>query len=525
MKLLSITVEEFRELYQGTPVVGLEDLLYRFDGSAEHFLEGMRFKLFRLNAIYSIVNKKGEVIPFRMNRAQHKVYAQSLRHPRLVILKSRQQGISTFYLVNFLDDAVTIPDLQVGLLLQNRAAATKMLARAKRVFELIRPEHRELLGIKDLKADNATTLKLDNNSSLEISTSFRSATLHRLHISEIGEIAQKYPLKLNELLTGTMQAIYHTNPFVIESTAKGRNHFYKMWNDSVRAQDEPTDDDFIPVFLSWIEDPTCRLGAKKFTFSPEEEQYFSDLHVELEREQKVFYAARARKLGKHMFQEYPSVPDEAFYADKSGTFYAELFELNVRKQGRIMDNLYDPNIPVQVSIDLGVDGYFVLCFFQVYNHPSGYQQFHIIDEFFSTGESLKYYADYLHNWEHSNNIKRVIVPHDMNQRELGIGKTRFKQWQEYGITNMFLLDRGEIHDGIEQVMGIIPELRIDRKCRYLIECFDNHSREWDERREIWKEKQESTELTHGADAIRYMAIGAQLHETKPIRKQHSGARV
>jgi len=43
-------------------------------------------KLWRLNNLYSIIDKLGDPIPFKMNRAQFKVYAKTLEHPRVIIL-------------------------------------------------------------------------------------------------------------------------------------------------------------------------------------------------------------------------------------------------------------------------------------------------------------------------------------------------------------------------------------------------------------------------------------------------------
>jgi hypothetical protein len=48
-------------------------------------------KLWRMNNLYSIIDKIGDRIPFHMNYAQFKIHSTSLQHPRLIILKSRQQ--------------------------------------------------------------------------------------------------------------------------------------------------------------------------------------------------------------------------------------------------------------------------------------------------------------------------------------------------------------------------------------------------------------------------------------------------
>src|SRR5690606_21526983 len=93
---ISISEEEFKEIYPEH----LHDLYYLLvtrPETEEEFLEFyLPSKLWRLNNLYTIVNKHGESVPFVMNKSQHKVYAASLIHSRIIILKSRQQGISTF---------------------------------------------------------------------------------------------------------------------------------------------------------------------------------------------------------------------------------------------------------------------------------------------------------------------------------------------------------------------------------------------------------------------------------------------
>lgn len=56
------------------------------------FIECLKSKLWRMNNIYYIKDKNGQIVKFRMNHAQRKVAECS--HNRKIILKSRQQGIS-----------------------------------------------------------------------------------------------------------------------------------------------------------------------------------------------------------------------------------------------------------------------------------------------------------------------------------------------------------------------------------------------------------------------------------------------
>ncbi len=106
--MLSISKEQFLEIYEGTSVCKHADLFYTEPKDDKDLQTNYLIsKLWRLNNLYTIVDKYGNKIRFKMNLSQHRVYADCLRHPRLIILKSRQQGISTFWLVNFFDDCCT----------------------------------------------------------------------------------------------------------------------------------------------------------------------------------------------------------------------------------------------------------------------------------------------------------------------------------------------------------------------------------------------------------------------------------
>jgi hypothetical protein len=91
--LTNITEAEFRRIYAGTPAMDIIHLFREPPKSDEDYLTNyLPSKLFRLNSgIYTIEDKKGIKRGFEMNYAQHYVYAQSLRHPRIIVLKSRQQ--------------------------------------------------------------------------------------------------------------------------------------------------------------------------------------------------------------------------------------------------------------------------------------------------------------------------------------------------------------------------------------------------------------------------------------------------
>lgn len=512
---LSISKDEFNKLY---PNFHNPEIFERQFTSDTDFIENyLASKLWRLNNLYTIIDKYGRLIKFRMNPVQHIVYSELLKHPRLIILKSRQHGISTLMLINFFDDALFIPNLNIGLMAQGTDEASKLLERVKIAWEEFSPEVKEFLSL-DTDKNNTKAFAFNNNSNIFIRVSFRSATLHRLHISEFGKIASKYPERVTETKKGTLQAIAPGNPVVIESTAEGDNAFKEMWYQA-RDLKQYTIMDFKPIFLGWTLDKDCTSDIDEY-ISPKHAEYFEKLETEynikLSREQKNFWIQKYRELNDDIYSEYPTTDDEAFTVSKDGTYWAKLYRQFVIKNNREIDGLYDENLGIQVSFDLGIDDTMVICFFQYYK-----DEFRIIDEYFAEGESLQHYMQTMYKMY--KNIINIILPHDVKVRELSSGKSRLDMIRSWGVKNITVLPRDNIADGIEAVRAIIPKLWIDKKCEYLRSCFLNYTKAWDERLGTWKQKPLHNQYSHGADTIRYMVMGVKKqfsqYSAKPKYKQ------
>jgi hypothetical protein len=521
--MLKISREMFRTVYEGTSVLAYEEVFYSSPKDEKDLIVNyMSSKLWRLNNLYSIVDKHGKIISFNMNISQHRVYAESLRHPRLIILKSRQQGISTLWLVSFFDDTCTNKNLSIGLMAQGTDEAATLLARTKVLWDNLSPQAKAFFGLRII-VDNTKELSLSNKCSMYVRTSFRSATLQRLHISEMGKIANNYPIKAQETKTGTLQAIAPGNTAIIESTAEGDNMFKDMWDTAMTHFGPLAAKDFKPVFLSWIDDPDCVEPVEQI-ITVKQRKYFDtiekELGITLTQEQINFWIAQYRELGAKIYQEYPSTPIEAFMATKDGTYYAKDYLEHVKGYKREKTDLYDPNLPVQVAIDLGMNDTNVLGMFQVYRDGK-----RLIDEYDDNGQQIKFYTDLLKKKPYFKNISRIILPHDAEVCELTSGKTRRQVFEEElpGVT-VDVLERISTSEGIELVRQMIRELWVDPEhCKYLISCLLNYSKQWDEKRNRWRDEPYHDEYSNGADMLRYMAMGArELTKYVPRRRRNSG---
>lgn len=522
--MLNIDKEQFLSIYKGTSVIDYEDIFYSEPRDQKDLQSNYLIsKLWRLNNLYTIVDKLGNLITFRMNLSQHRTYAASLKHPRLIILKSRQQGISTFWLVSFFDDACTKTNMSIGLMAQGQDEASTLLTRVKTLWEKLPSAFTSYLGIR-VSVDNTKALSLSNGSSIFVRTSFRSTTLQRLHISEMGKIANKYPERAKETKKGTLQALAPGNVGVIESTAEGANMFKDMWDNAVTHYGELSSKDFMPLFLSWIEDPDCVEHTNQ-VMSEKNIKYLDELELEigkkLTREQRNFWVSQYRELGDDIYQEYPSTAVEAFMANKDGAYYARLYMLHVKKFKREIENLYDPNLEVHGACDLGINDTNVLIFYQEFTDG-----IRIIDEIEDNGQAIPYYTDEMKRRRWYQNLVRLALPHDARVMSLTDGKTREEVFREElpGI-EIDVLDKTSVMDGIEEVRGMLKRLFIDPICLYVITCILNYSKEWDDKRNKWRPfKPNHDEHSNGADCLRYVAVSRRGFTSKSRKRTNSNRR-
>ena len=496
---LAITEEQFISLYGE----GVDTSIFKSAPSNEEELwrSYMVSKLWRLNNLYTITDKHGVEVRFRMNYAQHFTFSKSLIHPRLIILKSRQQGISTLWLVSFFDDALILDNYEIGIMTQGLAESKNLFRRVKRLWNSLPPFVTSYLGIKLVK-DNSEALAWNTGSVIYIQSSFRSGTLQRLHISELGKISAKAPEKAREVKTGSLQAIKSGNTVVLESTAEGRkNMFYEMWYQASDHKGVLAGKDFMPVFLSWTVDADCTLEIPQ-RIEEADAAYFIKLEnalgISLSSEQKWWYVAQKRELGDSMGQEYPGTPEEAFSAVRDGTYYAVLYRNLVVDRGREIPELYDSALPVEVAMDLGMNDTMVLVFFQRYM-----REIRLIDCYSSSGEGLEHYVNVM--FSRGYKYGAVWTPHDVQVRELGTGVSRLVRLRELGVRPR-VLRRSSVNAGIEQVRKMLEWVYIDPiKCKLLVDTMFSYTKEWDDKNSVWKDKPLHDFWSNPADALRYVA--------------------
>src|SRR6187402_1419632 len=99
----------------------------------------------RLNNLYYIQNKLGEVVLFELNEAQTKLLDDL--HFLNIILKARQMGFSTFILILALDCCIFNSNFAAGLVADTIDNAKGLLKRIKFAYERLPAEIRAVVAI------------------------------------------------------------------------------------------------------------------------------------------------------------------------------------------------------------------------------------------------------------------------------------------------------------------------------------------------------------------------------------------
>lgn len=469
-------------------------------------------KLWRLNNLYKIRDKNGKLTKLKLNFAQRKVL--EVKHNKKIILKSRQQGISTLFLIYNLDECLFTPGYNAGIQSYGLDESQKLQMRVELAWEELDDNIKALLDLK-LIMNNSKGMAFNNGSILKIGN-FRGDTLQGLHVSELAKIAKTNPEKARELKTGAFQAVSAKNKITIESTGEGPSGlFFEMWTKAEhksRLGQPLTPLDFAPIFLPWTIDPDCTLDVD-LPLSPEAKAYIDELKAELEREGKTieltrqqqnWLVAKLDELGVDFDQEYPATPQRAFRRVTEGAYFKEEYRRLVA-QRRIAKLKYDPTLPLYVSMDLGVNDMFVMLFAQTLDTG----EVRIIDEYYNTGKGFEHYAKVLEKLSEAKGYKytRFFLPHDVKVRELGTGQTRLEVLQELGFKQIVVLNKLPFKDSINIAKALIDLSIIDEKCTMTIESIQLYRRKYDAKLGVFLETDVHNEYSNFAAALRYMGQG------------------
>ena len=289
------------------------------------------FEFYALNCL-KIRTKAGEIQSLRFNSVQKRLDAlirEQMRTDglvRIIVLKARQQGLSTFT-SGKVYHSTTQTKAQKAIVVAHKSDSTRSLFDMYKRFHAECPEalkpSTSYSGRKELVFD-----KLD--SAIQVATAggdgiARGETLQLAHLSEV---AFWPTATARDNFNALTQAIPQTpgSMVIIESTANGMagNLFYELWQKAGDVVGQPGTNGYVRFFSPWFESDEYRepvgLGFER-TFEDED---LAKLYG-LDDEQLKFRRTKIAQNGRAAFEvEYPSNPDEAFKSSGRPVFNPDI---------------------------------------------------------------------------------------------------------------------------------------------------------------------------------------------------------
>jgi hypothetical protein len=265
-------------------------------------------------------SKAGPIEPFVFNAAQRRLHQvieeqkAKTGRVRVVVLKARQMGVSTYIAGRFYAKTIHAPGIRTLIVGHERPASRNLFQIVKRFHDLMPDDLRPSIGTSN--AEELIFDKIDSGYMVSVATNEgagRSATAQCLHASEAAFWVD-LPLQMASLMQ-TVPDLDDTE-VIIETTANSYNDFHTLWRKAQVGESE-----FLPVFLPWSLDPGYRREVPPDFKMDEDEVKLAELHG-LEAGQIAWRRAKISQLGsaERFPQEYPLTPEEAFVSSSFDSF-------------------------------------------------------------------------------------------------------------------------------------------------------------------------------------------------------------
>ena len=269
-------------------------------------------------------------VSFKLNTAQEIItekLSEQIKETgkvRAIILKARQQGISTYCAGRVFWKSYFTPYARSVVMAHDSATSDNLFNMSKNLIKNMAGE----LSPTELRS-NAKEIII-NSPAMENKDAVASYRLYTAGSPEAGRGTTPTILHASEvafwqhddkILSGLFQGISQAagTEVILESTANGaQGEFYRLWKGAVAG-----DNEYIPIFLPWFLTPEYKREAPEGMELTVEEEKLKEKH-ELTNDQLYWRRLKIAEGGKLKFQqEYPASADEAFIVSGSNVFNVE----------------------------------------------------------------------------------------------------------------------------------------------------------------------------------------------------------
>ena len=257
-------------------------------------------------------------VPFVFNDAQKYINEELEKQRektgkvRAIILKARQQGISTYCAARVFWKTYFAPYTRSVVMAHDSATSDALFNMSRNLIDnMDEPPTLQKSNAKEILFEhNKSGYRLYTAGSKEAG---RGTTPTIAHLSEVA-----FWQFDEQILAGLFQGISQADDteVILESTANGASgEFYRLFQGAMRGENE-----YLPIFLPWYITPEYRRDAPEGMELTEEEE---SLQKEYELDEDQLYWRRL-KLGesgdKKFIQEYPCSAEEAFLVTGNSVF-------------------------------------------------------------------------------------------------------------------------------------------------------------------------------------------------------------
>lgn len=207
----------------------------------------------------------------------------------------------------------------------------------------------------------------------------------------------------------------------------------------------------------------------------------------------------------------------SFEAAIQGAYFGNEMKA-AQDENRIGTVHYEPAKAVVTAWDLGIGDSTAIWFAQFIGSEK-----RIIDYYESSGVGLDHYANVIRDRGYF--YEQHILPHDVEVKELGTGKSRKEVLWELGVRDVTIAPKLRVDDGIQAARMFLKTCWFDAgRCQRGIEALRQYRRDFDEKGKTWKARPLHDWTSHGADAFRYLATGHRGVSSwgEPIRRNLKG---
>ena len=269
-------------------------------------------------AFLKITDKSGRIVPLELNKAQ--LYAHSrleqqrktLRRVRAIILKGRQQGLSTYVAGRFIWRMMMSEAALSALVMAHLSSSTNNLFRIVRRYIDYFPDQ-----LKPSLANESQRELIFEKTSIKPETTYGVATAGSKGVGRgfTGQLfhGSEFAFWENpeEHFSGILQSVGNVDgtEIILESTANSvGDEFHQRWQQAEMGQG-----DYIPIFVPWFWEDGYQIADTDYEIPPELIEYAE--YYNITREQMAWRHAKILEFKgdeKRFKRDYPADAAEAF---------------------------------------------------------------------------------------------------------------------------------------------------------------------------------------------------------------------